>query len=313
MRNESRVRKILPVNLMLEGRPCLVVGSGQIAARKVGHLLEAGAAVTVVGPQPSDEILGWVAEGRIQYRPRPFRSADLKGQWLVLAATDSFKVNGEVLRLCQGKGILCSAADANWTKADFLVPATLRRPHITLTLSTGGESCRRARLIKDYLARHIDLLRSADLMVVFIDQSKRAAKRAILELGAVLQQIWGIHEFAIVNRRNRLEVLAVLSGQTIVAARLLRDSVQARFSGRCCIQEGAAAVEYVTDGDDNLIAALHESIQSGWAGVMMKEWVEAGFHLADKRRERRAKPLKSGTFKLGKECQRQYESIIRSI
>lgn len=247
MRNESRVRKILPVNLMLEGRPCLVVGSGQIAARKVGHLLEAGAAVTVVGPQSADEIRDWAAEGCIQYRSRPFRSSDLKGQWLVLAATDSFKVNGEVLSLCREKGILCSAADANWTKADFLVPATLRRPHITLTLSTGGESCRRARLIKDYLARHIDILRSADLLVVSIKQSRRGSKRAVLELGAVLQQIWGIHEFVIVNRQDRLEVLAVVSAQTIVASKLLRDAVQARFTGRCCIQEGAAAVEYVAE------------------------------------------------------------------
>lgn len=318
----------MPVNLMLEGRPCLVVGSGQIAARKVGHLLEAGAAITVVGPEACEAIRGWAAAGRIQYRPRPFKRADVNGQWVVVAATDNVNVNGALIRLCQQKGILCSAADAHWTKSDFLVPATLRRPHITLTLSTGGESCRRARLIKDYLARHIDGLQQADLLVVSVKRPSRASKRAVQELGAVLHQIWGVFEFAILNRPDRLEVLAVVSAQTSVAAKLLRDSVRARFPGRCCIQEGAAALEHVVllvGGTTSvssgvqaaqgaaLRAALHESTHSSWAGVMMNDWIEAGIRLADKRGGSRAQTVFTGLRKLNRECLRQYETIIRSI
>ena len=348
MRDESRIRKILPVNLMLEGRPCLVVGSGQIAARKVGHLLQAGASVTVVGPAASDDIQQWAAVGRIKYLARAFRSSDLKGQWVVLAATDNVKVNGTVIQLCQKKGILCSAADAHWTEADFLIPATLRCPNVTLTISTGGESCRRARLIKDYLARHLDILGSADLLVVSVDRHNRSANPAVLELGGALQQIWGIHEFVILNRVNGIEVLAVISSQSSVAAKLLRDCVRARFAGRCCIKEGASAVEYVADrlcsdlltpcprgshkvrppckmiwegepcvsrsaAGRDLTDALSDSTEAGWAGVMMKEWIEAALRLADKIQKSRANPLKSGARQFGKEYQRQYESIIRSI
>ncbi|MEI8140905.1 MAG: bifunctional precorrin-2 dehydrogenase/sirohydrochlorin ferrochelatase [bacterium] len=356
MRDESRIRKTLPVNLMLEGRSCLVVGSGQIAARKVGHLLEAGASVTVVGPEASEDIRRWTAEGRIQYKARPFRSSDLKGQRVVVAATDSLTVNGEVLRLCRQKNIMCSAADAHWTEADFLIPATLRRPHLTLTISTGGESCRRARLTKDYLARHLDILGSADLIVVSIKRPRRTAKSQVIELGAILKQIWGIHEFVILNRADRIEVLAVLACQTNVVAKLMMDCIRARFPGRCCVQEGASAVEYVAEGlcgdsrlpscsrgsrevrpplefsvasrsshmegeprvsrvteKETLRAALRDSTQVGWAGVMMKEWMDAGLRLADKIRIARAKPLKSGVSGLSREYQRQYESIIRSI
>ncbi len=313
MRDESRTRKILPVNLMLEGRPCLVVGGGLIAARKVGHLLEAGAAVTVVGPEASGDIQRWTAEGRIQHRARLFRRADLKNQWLVLAATDNPEVNRTVIRLCRQSGILCSAADTHWPEADFLIPATLRRPHLTLTISTGGASCRRARLTKDYLARHLEILRSADLIVVSIDRTRRTPKRQTLELGAVLQQIWGIHEFVILNRADRLEVLAVVSAQDNVAASLLRDSMRIRFPGRCCIQEGAAAVEHVVGLASSakiLKAALDDGIRLGWAGTMMKEWIEAGFRLSGKIHGSRAKAIKSS---FSKEYQRQYESIIRSL
>jgi len=315
MRDESRIRKILPVNLMLEGRPCLVVGSGQIAARKVGHLLQAGASVTVVGPAASDDIQQWAAAGRIKYLARAFRSSDLKGQWVVLAATDNVKVNGTVIQLCQKKGILCSAADAHWTEADFLIPATLRCPNATLTISTGGESCRRARLIKDYLARHLDILSSADLLVVSVDRHSPSAKRAVLELGSVLQQIWGIHEFVILNRAKGIDVLAVISSQSSVAAKLLRDCVRARFAGRCCIKEGPSAVEHVAaiSSLKALTDALSDSTAAGWAGVMMKEWIEAALRLSDKIQKSRAKPLKTGARQFGKEYQRQYESIIRSI
>jgi len=329
MRDESRIRKILPVNLMLEGRPCLVVGSGQIAARKVGHLLEAGASVTVVGPEAVGEIHRWAEAGFIQYQARPFRKSDLQGQWVVLAATDNLKVNGAVIRLCRQRGVLCSAADAHWTEADFMIPATLRQAQLTLTISTGGESCRRARLIKDYLARHLDILRSADLRVVSIKRPRRTASNRVMELGEVLQQIWGIHEFMILNRPDRLDVLAVVSDQTAVAAKLLRDCVRLRFPGKCGLHEGASAVEYVVhslasvdptycvsmqaNGDESTSAALRDSTQAGWAGVMMKEWVEASLRLAGELRKNRSQALKSGLRKPSKEYQRQYEIILRSV
>lgn len=41
----------LPIFLKIENRPCLVVGGGEVAARKVGLLLEAGGRVTVVAPE----------------------------------------------------------------------------------------------------------------------------------------------------------------------------------------------------------------------------------------------------------------------
>ena len=45
-----------PVNLMVAGRPCLVVGGGSVALRKIDGLLACGADVTVVAPSITDEI-----------------------------------------------------------------------------------------------------------------------------------------------------------------------------------------------------------------------------------------------------------------
>lgn len=156
MRDESRVRKILPVNLLLEGRPCLVVGGGNVAARKAGHLLDAGARVAVVSPAVEERIAGWAKQRRLRHVARAFRVSDVRGKFLVFAATDDATVNRRVLAACRKREILCNAADANWTRGDFVTPAITRTAGLVVTVSTGGRSCKTARIVKDKLAQVID-------------------------------------------------------------------------------------------------------------------------------------------------------------
>ena len=158
MRDENRVRKILPVNLLLGRRPCLVVGGGNVAARKAGHLLDAGARVTVVSAAVNEAVAQWAKKRRLRHVPRNFRVGDVRGQFLVFAATDDPAVNKHVLACCRKQEILCNAADANWTRGDFVTPAICRKAGLIVTVSTGGRSCKTARIVKDKIARVIDTL-----------------------------------------------------------------------------------------------------------------------------------------------------------
>jgi siroheme synthase-like protein len=148
----------MPIDLMLEGRPCLVVGGGNVATRKIGHLLEAGAQVRVVSAALSDEGTKWAAGGRIEHIARNFRNGDVRGQLLVFAATDDAEVNRAVVACCRKRRILCNAADGNWVNADFLTPAICRKGGLTVTVSTGGRSCRLARIVKDRIAPILDAI-----------------------------------------------------------------------------------------------------------------------------------------------------------
>jgi siroheme synthase-like protein len=152
MRNESVTHPILPVCLMLAGKPCLVVGGGPIAARKAGHLLEAEANVTVVTTEAGMDIQTLASTGKVRLVKHPFIESDLDAQCLVFAATDNEDVNRQVIDACQRRGILCSAADSNWPRGDFVMPATCRQNGMVVTVSTGGRSCRQARLVKDKIA-----------------------------------------------------------------------------------------------------------------------------------------------------------------
>lgn len=312
MRDQNRIRKILPVDLMLEGRPCLVVGGGFIAARKVGHLLEAGAKVTIVSAVVSPELGRWIEAGKVTHRSRAFRDADLRGQFLVMAATDNAAVNARVVKLCRRAGILCASADAHWVDADFLTPATLRRPGLTLTVSTGGESCRRSRLVKDYLARRLGRLDGGDLTVW------TAPRQPVAGLAARLDQVWGIQEFVILDEGARLKVLAVASREKALG-RLVADILKDKRSGRRVWRGMAALWQTVAlaagPAASELRKALRRARAAGWAGAVMDDWIETVLRQAQAGPALRLAPRTSpqGHLPLKRTYKGDYERIIRGL
>ena len=82
--------------LKLDGKPCLVVGAGAIAAPKIASLLRAAARVTVIAPQALAQVEAWVREGRFQWFAREFAESDMRGVFLVVAATNVRDVNHAV-------------------------------------------------------------------------------------------------------------------------------------------------------------------------------------------------------------------------
>lgn len=126
------------LSLRLDGRPCLVVGGGAVAARKAGLLLEAGAAVTVVAPERGAELQALHAAGALaRLERRPFAPEDAAGHVLAVAATDDPQVNAAVAAACRQRGVLVNVAD-DPEAGDFVVPATVRRGPLHLTVSTSG-------------------------------------------------------------------------------------------------------------------------------------------------------------------------------
>ena len=124
-----------PVNLNLDGRPCLVVGAGRIALRKTEQLLECGAAVTVVAPL--------VHEGfralPVSVVEREYRTGDPVGFRLVITATANRSVDQQIYDEAEALGIWVNSAD-DPDRCAFTLPAVVRRGALMLTASTGGAS-----------------------------------------------------------------------------------------------------------------------------------------------------------------------------
>ena len=125
-----------PVNLVLDGRQCLVVGGGKIALRKVEGLLSCGARVRVVAPRITPE-LKLLTE--VMFDERPWRPDDLGGVWLVIAATDDPAVNRAVYQAGERAGIWVTGAAAP-ANCSFTLPSVVRRGDLQIAVSTGGRS-----------------------------------------------------------------------------------------------------------------------------------------------------------------------------
>lgn len=139
-----------PIYLEMRGRRCLVIGGGAVAERKIAHLLEAGAEVTVISPNASENVARWSKNNSIQLEARCYQNGDLDGYELAFVATDDDRVNASVYQEGKSRGVWVNAAD-DPAHCDFILPSVLRRGDLTVAVSSGGQSPALARTIREEL------------------------------------------------------------------------------------------------------------------------------------------------------------------
>jgi siroheme synthase-like protein len=129
-----------PVNLVLAGRRCLVVGGGAVAARKVEGLLDAGAIVHVLAPEVGASIRTFGDEGRaVTFEERAYRPGDVDGYWLAITATDDRATNRQVFEDGEAHRVWVNSAD-DPANCHFTLPSLIRQGSLLVTFGTGGRS-----------------------------------------------------------------------------------------------------------------------------------------------------------------------------
>ena len=134
--------------LDLEGRDVLVVGGGPVAVEKIEGLLACTAQVTVVAPEIAVEL----ERPDLTLHRREYRSDDLDGRFLVVAATSTTSVNRQVFADAETRGLLCNVVDVP-ELCSFILPAVHRVDPIAVAISTGGASPALAQRLRDDIAR----------------------------------------------------------------------------------------------------------------------------------------------------------------
>lgn len=138
----------------LNDKPCLVVGGGRVAERKVRSLLQSGALVRVISPQLTPGLEGLQAKGEIIYHRRTFRSTDLRGVFLAIAATNDRQANHHVFNLAARQRIPVNVVD-DPTHSSFIVPSLVQRGDLLIAISTSGQSPALAKALRQKLQREI--------------------------------------------------------------------------------------------------------------------------------------------------------------
>ena len=139
-----------PIYLDMARRRCLVIGGGAVAERKIANLLEAGAEVTVLSPDVTENIARWSKQNLLQMKARRYREGDLAGFELAFVATDDAAANSAAFREGRNGGVWVNAAD-DPAHCDFILPSVLRRGDLTVAVSSGGNSPALARTVREEL------------------------------------------------------------------------------------------------------------------------------------------------------------------
>lgn len=156
----------------------MVVGGGQVAARKIRLLKRAGAAVTVLAPQLCKELANMVQIGDIKHSQDEFQAKLLKDQILVIAATDQAEVNKQVSQAANALGIPVNVVDQP-ALCSFIMPSVVDRSPVLIAVSTGGASPVLARLLRARLETYIPPAygRLAKLIEEFRQKVKQRLRR----------------------------------------------------------------------------------------------------------------------------------------
>jgi uroporphyrin-III C-methyltransferase/precorrin-2 dehydrogenase/sirohydrochlorin ferrochelatase len=131
----------------LSARPSLVVGGGEVAARKLRLLLKANARPVVVAPAVGTEIAGLARAGALTWHARPFEAADIAGCALVIGATGLPAVDAAVSEAAQAAGVPVNVVDRP-ELSSFITPAIIDRDPLVIGISSGADAPILARQIR---------------------------------------------------------------------------------------------------------------------------------------------------------------------
>ena len=138
----------LPLFAALNDRPVLVVGGGEVAARKILLLKRAGANVRIVARQLEPSLAGLVEAQGAEWLATEFDDSQLDSVFLVIAATDDAELNQRIFDAANARHRLVNVVD-NQPLCSFIFPSIVDRSPLLVAISSGGTAPVLARLLRE--------------------------------------------------------------------------------------------------------------------------------------------------------------------
>ena len=154
-----RTKFYYPVALDIENKLTVVVGGGKVAQLKIQTLLDSKARVRVVSPELAPKLKLLHKSKKVQWVRRTVQLEDIKGAFVVIAATSDKKVNEKVSRWAKKSKILVNVVDQP-AMSHFISPALLRKSIALIAVYTNGKSPSLSRDLKNFLKKDWDKFRT---------------------------------------------------------------------------------------------------------------------------------------------------------
>ncbi|MEN5282326.1 siroheme synthase CysG [Serratia marcescens] len=210
----------LPIFADLKQRPVLVVGGGDVAARKVSLLQRAGAEIRIVAQSLSPELEQQRQQGQLLWLGKTFDPQQLDEVFLAIAATDDNALNAAVFAEADKRRVLANVVD-DQPRCSFIFPSIIDRSPLVVAVSSSGQAPVLARLLREKLEALLPA--SLGQMAQVAGRWRGQAKQRLASIGE-RRRFW---EKAFGGRFATL----VANGQTAQAERQLEQDLQSFAAG----------------------------------------------------------------------------------
>lgn len=168
--------RYFPIFIDTQHKQCLVVGAGEVAARKIELLLKTPATIIVVAPDICGTVQAFADQGKIRLHQRAFQANDLNDIDLVFVATDNSELNVDIHRLATDRKILVNVVD-NTPLCGFITPSIVDRSPIVIAMSSGGV----APVLLRYLRQKLEgwIPQNTSLLGAFSEKFREKVKQTL--------------------------------------------------------------------------------------------------------------------------------------
>ncbi len=137
----------LPIFINVRQNPCLVIGGGDIALRKINLLIKAQAKVDCLSPLFCEGITNLSQSGDVNLIQKRFESDDIKDYAIIIASTDDSSVNALISKSAKKARIPVNVVDSP-ELSSFIMPSIVDRSPVIIAVSSAGKAPVLARIIR---------------------------------------------------------------------------------------------------------------------------------------------------------------------
>lgn len=143
-----------PLMVNWQHKRITVIGGGIIAERKIKSFLEQGAIITVISPFITDELSKLVENKIIRWKEKKYDQIDTEDALFIIAATNNVRLNEEIVNRCKQHQLTLNVS--NHLTGNTIMPATIKRKHLQIAISTNGASPIVAQKIRNHISQILD-------------------------------------------------------------------------------------------------------------------------------------------------------------
>lgn len=140
-------KRYFPMFIDLSDKRVVVVGGGNIATRRVKTLLQFTRNVTAIAPSMTPELQELGKTGYVELFMRPVKRSDFEMAYMVIAATNDWKLNEQIYRICKEEGVYVNVADDK-SKCDFYFPGIFMQDELVVGITASGLEQKKARKVR---------------------------------------------------------------------------------------------------------------------------------------------------------------------